>query len=288
MRDVLTGLAVAIITLLSIALVGPLLIDWSAQRARIETLLADTLGLRVQIGGDIDVRFLPTPRLVLERAQFGERPGPTLGLDRVTIELATMPLLKGEIRILESRLSGARLILTRTAEGGFALPTQTSTHAAIEKLTISDGRLQIRDASGRVETDLAFSGVEADAGTLEGPWRVAGRMRAGSETRDLRLAVSAPDGDGQRMRLTLIDDDGDRSDFDGRLHFAQGTADGRLTRQGRLAWPHAQKEKATRAYAITAQIAVRAKRALVPVLDIEIGDDAAARARASPARRFAQ
>ena len=39
MRDVLTGLAVAIITLLSIALVGPLLIDWSAQRARIETLL---------------------------------------------------------------------------------------------------------------------------------------------------------------------------------------------------------------------------------------------------------
>ena len=276
MRDVLTGLAVAIITLLSIALVGPLLIDWSAQRARIETLLADTLGLRVQIGGDIDVRFLPTPRLVLERAQFGERPGPTLGLDRVTIELATMPLLKGEIRILESRLSGARLILTRTAEGGFALPTQTSTHAAIEKLTISDGRLQIRDANGRVETDLAFSGVEADAGTLEGPWRVAGRMRAGSETRDLRLAVSAPDGDGQRMRLTLIDDDGDRSDFDGRLHFAQGTADGRLTRQGRLAWPHAQKEKATRAYAITAQIAVQAKRALVPVLDIEIGDDAAA------------
>lgn len=276
MRDVLTGLAVAIITLLSIALVGPLLIDWSGQRARIETLLADTLGTRVQIGGAIDVRFLPTPRLVLERAQFGERPGPALSLDRVTIELATMPLLKGEILILESRLSGARLILTRTAEGGFALPAQTGTHAAIEKLTISDGRLQIRDAGGKIETDLAFSGVEADAGALEGPWRVSGRMRAGSETRDLRLALSAPNGDGQRMRLTLIDNDGDRSDFDGRLHFAQGTADGKFTRQGHLLWPQVQKDSGKRPYTITAQLALEPQRAIAPVLDVEIGDDAAA------------
>ena len=276
MRDVLTGLAVAIITLLSIALVGPLLVDWSGQRGRIETLLTDTLGMRVQIGGAIDVRFLPTPRLVLERAQFGERPGPALSLDRVTIELATMPLLKGEIRILESRLAGARLVLTRTAEGGFALPAQTGTHAAIEKLTISDGRLQIRDAGGKIETDLAFSGVEADAGRLEGPWRVAGRVRAGSDTRDLRLALSAPNGDGQRMRLTLIDNDGDRSDFDGRLHFAQGTADGKLTRQGSLSWPQAQKDSVKRPYTITAQFAVEPQRAIAPALDIEIGDDAAA------------
>lgn len=276
MRDVLTGLAVVIITLLSIALVGPLLVDWSGQRARIETLLTDTLGMRVQIGGTIDVRFMPTPRLVLERAQFGERPGPALSLDRITIELATMPLLKGEIRILESRLSGVRLILTRTAEGGFALPAQTQTHAAIEKLTISDGRLQIRDAGGKIETDLAFSGVEADAGTLEGPWRLSGRMRAGSDTRDLRLALSAPNGDGQRMRLTLVDNDGDRSDFDGRLHFAQGTADGKWTRQGFLSWPQSQKDSVKRPYTITAQFAVEPQRAIAPALDIEIGDDAAA------------
>lgn len=276
MRDVLTGLAVAIITLLSIALVGPLLIDWTGQRGRIEAVLADTLGVRVQIGGRVDVRFLPTPRLILERAQFGERPGPTLALDRIAIELATMPLLKGEIRILESRLSGARLILTRTAEGGFAFPTPMSASAAIEKLVVSDGRLQVRDASGRVETDFTFSEVQADAGTLQGPWRVSGRMRATSETRDLRLALSAPDGDGQRMRLTLIDDDGERTDFDGRLHFAEGMVDGKLTRQGRLPWPQAQKEAATRPYTVTAQIAFQPQRAIAQTLEIEAGDDAAA------------
>lgn len=279
MRDVLTGLAVAIITLLSLALAGPLLIDWTGQRARIEALLADTLGVRVQIAGPIDVRLLPTPRLIVERAQFGERPGPSLAADRIAIEIATMPLLKGEIHVLESRFSGARLSLTRHAEGGFVLPAGTGTQASIEKLFVNDGRVQIRDAAGQVETDLAVSGIEAEAGALIGPWRINGRLRAGAETREMRLALSAPDGNGQRARLTLLDDDGDRSDFDGRIHFALGTADGKVTRQGKLPWPAqlgAKDQSSTRPYTITATVALKQGFARAEPLDIDAGDDVGA------------
>ena len=272
MRDALTGLAVAIITLLTIALAGPIFIDWTGQRARIESVLAERLGVRVQIAGPIEVRFLPTPRLVVERAQFGERPGPVLGADRIAIEIGTMPLLKGEIRVLESRLSGARLTLTRQADGGFALPQSGSSSASIEKLFISDGRLQIRDPAGKVEIDLALSDVEADAGALAGPWRMAGRMRTSNETRDIRLALSAPDSEGQRVRLALIENDGDRTDFDGRLQWDRGTAQGKLSRQGRVAWP-GEGADAKRTYLVTAQAHIAPRLSRADPLEIEIGDE---------------
>lgn len=272
MRDVLTGLAVAIITLLSIALAGPLFVDWTGQRARIESVLADALGVRVQIAGPIDVRLLPTPRLILEKAQFGERPGPSLGADRIAIEIATMPLLKGEIHVVESRFSGARLILTREAEGGFAMPQSPATTASIEKLFVSDGRVQIRNAEGQIETDIAVSGIEADAGSLAGPWRIGGRMRAGAETREMRLALSAPDGNGQRARLTLVDDDGTRSDFDGRVYFSRASAEGKLTRQGKLRWQENGSE-AVRPYTITATAMLKPQSVHAEPLDVEAGDD---------------
>lgn len=274
MRDVLTGLAIAIITLLCLALVGPLLVDWTGQRARVESLLSETLGVRVSIGGAIDVRFLPTPRLVLNKALIGERPGPIVNVDRVAIEIATMPLLKGDIHILESRLSGARFVLTRAADGGFTMPQGIVTTASIEKLRIDDGRLQIRDAGGQAELDLAFSDVEADAGSLAGPWRVNGRIRVGAETRDMRMALSAPDGQGQRARLTLIDDDGARMDFDGRVSWERGTADGKATRQGKLNWP--EPPNATRPYTITTNLALRGRQLKADPLDVELGEDVGA------------
>lgn len=272
MRDALTGIAVAIITLLIIALTGPLLVDWTGQRARIESLLAERMGMRVQIAGPIEVRFLPTPRLIVEKAQFGERPGPVLGADRIAIEIGTMPLLKGDIRVLESRVTGALLILTRREDGGFALPATGDSSASVEKLFISDARVQIRDSAGQPELDVALSNIEADAGTLAGPWRIAGRMRTGTEIRDLRLAIGAPDGEGQRVRLALVEQDGGRTDFDGRFQFDRATVQGKVTRQGRVAWP-GEGEDASRPYLISAHAAIAPSLWRADPLDIEIGDD---------------
>lgn len=272
MRDVLTGLAVAIITLLSIALVGPLFIDWSGQRARLEAALSDTIGTPVQIGGAIDLRLLPTPRLSVERAQIGERPGPVLGADRIVIEVATMPLLKGEVRILESRLSGARLQLTRLPDGGFSLPATPQASASVQKLLVQDARLQIRDAAGRLETDLFFYGVEADATSLAGPWRIQGHKRDGASTSDLRLALGAADAAGQRVRFTLSDAQG-RFDFDGRLDWALGLAEGKGVWQGRVPWPVLNQEKATRPASISAQWRVTPQSLKADALEIEAGDE---------------
>jgi uncharacterized protein involved in outer membrane biogenesis len=55
LRDILTGLAIVVIALLSAALVGPHVVDWNSHRGQIEKRLSDTLGVPVTSSGPIAV-----------------------------------------------------------------------------------------------------------------------------------------------------------------------------------------------------------------------------------------
>ena len=63
LRFFLTIIAVALVALLTAALVAPLFIDWSAHRAEIEARLGAATGARVALGGPITLRLLPIPYL---------------------------------------------------------------------------------------------------------------------------------------------------------------------------------------------------------------------------------
>ena len=58
MRNFLTFLAVALVALLTAALVAPMLVDWNSQRARLATALSHRLGTSVEIKGSIEARLL--------------------------------------------------------------------------------------------------------------------------------------------------------------------------------------------------------------------------------------
>ncbi len=64
-RSVLTIFAVALVVILSTALVAPLFIDWSAHRAEIEARLGAMTSANIALAGPITVRLLPTPYLEL-------------------------------------------------------------------------------------------------------------------------------------------------------------------------------------------------------------------------------
>ena len=76
LRILLTGLSLLLIVALTAALVAPYLIDWNGQRAFIEARLSAVLGQKVTIGGNIDVKLLPTPYLVLGQTVIGSDDGP--------------------------------------------------------------------------------------------------------------------------------------------------------------------------------------------------------------------
>jgi uncharacterized protein involved in outer membrane biogenesis len=71
-RELVTGLGIALIGVLLLALAAPLFINFSDHRGFFEFQLSEALGTKVTIQGAINGRFLPFPVVTLEQAQIGE------------------------------------------------------------------------------------------------------------------------------------------------------------------------------------------------------------------------
>jgi hypothetical protein len=223
-RDFLTGLAVAVILLFTAALALPHFVDWTAHRDRVERELAASFGLPVRISGGISLRLLPSPVLKLGGVSLiGGRPDdPTLSADGVSLEIAAAPLLRGEIRVIDAVLDGARLDLSldeagRIAGLGLGRPGREAA-IAVERFVIRRSALFVRDVAGG--PGLLMSGIDAEAraAALTGPWRISGRGVVSGRAREIRLSTGErePDG-GFRFRLALIEGEASRYDLDGRV-----------------------------------------------------------------------
>ena len=95
MRTVLTIIAVALVAAMSVALVAPYLIDWSAQRDEIEARLSAITGADVSLTGPVELRVLPTPYLALGEGLVSA-PGAdgaklTFASARLELELVKLP-----------------------------------------------------------------------------------------------------------------------------------------------------------------------------------------------------
>ncbi len=130
-RVLLTILAVAVVTLLTAALIVPYVVDWSAHRVEIAERLEALTGGRVDLAGPVTLRFLPTPYLeVGAGSAAGAGPGaPTLTFSGARFELALVKLASGAFRFTDVRFENPVLTLTRTPAGALALPTGSSTAA---------------------------------------------------------------------------------------------------------------------------------------------------------------
>jgi uncharacterized protein involved in outer membrane biogenesis len=114
-RYVLTIVAVALVAVMSVALVAPYLIDWSTQRGEIEARLSTITGADVSLTGPVELRVLPTPYLALGEGLVSA-PGPDgakLSFASARLELALVKLASGQIRFSDIRLERPVLTLTR-------------------------------------------------------------------------------------------------------------------------------------------------------------------------------
>ncbi len=181
MRFILTIIAVALVALLTTALVAPLFVDWSAHRAEIEAQLAAMTGGRVALSGPITLRLLPTPYL---DAGAGSAAGsgpeaPRLSFQKARLELALVKLASGKIRFTEIRLEKPVLTLTRGADGSLNLPLAPPKEAdavGFDRLVARDGAIRILAAAGAPAKTIDGVELDADAPSLAGPYRVSGRF----------------------------------------------------------------------------------------------------------------
>jgi len=174
-RETLTILAIVVVLALTAALTAPFFVDWSAHRAWIENTLTDALGTPVEIAGDIDLRLLPAPRFDLSGVSIGASGPESLHLraERMRIEIAAAPLLRGAVRFIEARLDKPHLILPLSAEGAppaLRPVAHTPEEVAFERFEVREGTIEIV-RPGVAPVVIKDVSLDADAGSLAGPFR---------------------------------------------------------------------------------------------------------------------
>ncbi|SCY69680.1 AsmA family protein [Microvirga guangxiensis] len=182
MRDILTIIAGVVILILAIAVAVPPLLNWEDYRDTIDGMIARASGTEARTTGNISIRLLPEPRIILDRLQLGGKTpdSPTLTADNVLAEIALTPLLRQEVRFTETRIGRADIRVPVSGKGDWRLPPDLvsgsgrSREWAIESLRI--GQLLVTtQATTTGHTNQAFAeNVQIEGQKLIGPWRVEG------------------------------------------------------------------------------------------------------------------
>jgi AsmA family len=208
-RTVLTIIAVALVAAMSVALVAPYLIDWSAQRDEIETRLGAITGANVSLTGPIELRVLPTPYLALGEGLVSApgADGAKLTFASARLELELVKLPSGQIRFAEIRLEKPVLSLTRGADGALKLPPlrMAGLHSTgFDRLTVQDGRVRIVGAANGAIPEISGVEIDAAAPLLDGPTHLSGQFSGpGNVPVVFRLASEKPGPDGTPLRIAL-------------------------------------------------------------------------------------
>ncbi len=225
MRHVLTIAACCLIALLSLALVGPWLIDWSSQRQFVEAQLSAALGGPVRTRGAIDLKLLPTPRLELDGVEYSRGEQASFRSGKLRLELAVTPLLRGEFRFLEAVFENAEMDIVIGAPAPKLAAASLPDEVRIERLALVKANLRLRDLASGAKLELAQVDLEAQADSLIGPFKASGSFLRAGERIGFRLNSGVAQS--AQLRLKLIIDAGaasPRTDVEGVASLVVDTA----------------------------------------------------------------
>jgi hypothetical protein len=208
-RTVLTIIAVALVAVMSVALIAPYLIDWSAQRDEVEARLSAITGAEVSLTGPVELRVLPTPYLALGEGLVSApgADGAKLTFASARLELELVKLPSGQIRFAEIRLEKPVLSLTRGADGVLKLPPlqMAGLHSTgFDRLTVQDGRVRILGAPNGAIPEISGVEIDAAAPSLDGPTHLSGQF-SGPDNAPVvfRLASEKPGPDRTPIRIAV-------------------------------------------------------------------------------------
>jgi uncharacterized protein involved in outer membrane biogenesis len=198
-----------VVLVLLAALAVPPFIDWTGYRAAFEREASIILGRKVTVRGDARARLLPFPSVtftdvVVSGGADGQQ---AMAVDTFSMDAELAPFLRGEVLIFDMRLERPRAVIAVADDGTIDWAVRPSSpfdagQIAIEKLTVTDGSVELRHGpGGRVHT---LSGIDAtvSAKSLLGPWRVDGNLVFDGLPTEVSATTGRAGDDGQ-MRLRL-------------------------------------------------------------------------------------
>ena len=284
MQTTLLAVAIAIILALVAALVGPLLIDWGTYRSLIEREASHLVGLNVRVNGKIDARLLPSPQLTLHDITIGDDRAGKVRAGALDIEFALGPLMQGQWRASELRLTAPQLRLGLDASGRIEAPDLAigfkPDALSIEKLSVVNGSVVLTDAAsgGSVTLDrLYFNGA---ATSLAGPFKGEGDVVVAGEHYPYRISGGRlTDAGALKLRLNVDPRDHPLNfQADGMLSFGGGPhfkGDLSLARAAGIAAPGGQsgRSKDNQPWHVHSKIDASAKSALMEGAEFQFGSD---------------
>jgi len=205
--------------------------DWNWFKGPVERAVQAKTGREFHIGGDLDVDLGRTVTvrgdgLTFANAEWSKTPR-MASADRAEIDVRLWPLLRGQVRIPEIRLTRPDLLL-ETAPGGnqpgnwdFLGPSDGNP-PVLQRLLVDHGRLKFLDAAGRTDILVALNSGKARSAVSAPPLLVSGKGRWQGNPFTLNGNTESP------LELTNSDHPF-RIHLDGRAGATHAIASGTLT-----------------------------------------------------------
>ncbi|MGX5802364.1 AsmA family protein [Bradyrhizobium sp. Arg314] len=197
------------VLVLCAALVVPYFIDWTGYRADFEREASAILGRKVTVKGDATARLLPFPSVTFSNVEVSGGPvgRPAMTVETFSMDAELAPFLRGEVLIFDMRLVHPKAIIDVAGDGTVDWAIRPSTRLdpgqiAIEKLTITEGQIELRHAAGGRSHLVSEINSTISAKALIGPWRMDGTLRFDGMRTDISASTGKVEPDGQ-MRLRL-------------------------------------------------------------------------------------
>lgn len=194
--------------ILLLAVVGalmaaPYVVDWNGYKDNLEAYGRRLTGRNVAIGGDVEIRLFPWPRLTAQQVAIGNPEGmegaPLIHSEVLTLSLQLGGLLNGNLNVESVELLEPKLTLLRDAEGQVnwkLSPDEDLRRSALlsnvrlDQITLVNGSIRFDDRKQGVVADFSTIDAEMSAAAIEGPWRLKGT----GSWREMPMAITFSSG----------------------------------------------------------------------------------------------
>ncbi|QKC96264.1 AsmA family protein [Mesorhizobium sp. NZP2298] len=197
------------VLVLCAALVGPYFVDWTSYRAQFEREASAILGRKVTVQGDATARLLPFPSVTFSNVAVAGGPNgqPAMTVETFSMDAELAPFLRGEVLIFDMRLVHPKATIDIANDGTVDWAIRPSSpfdlnQISIEKLTVTEGQIELRHAAGGRSHVLSEINSTISAKSLAGPWRMDGTLRLDGLRTTVAASTGKAEGNGQ-MRLRL-------------------------------------------------------------------------------------